>query len=165
VNTPSYTPSDYPILTFQVANQEYGLPVSDVIQIIEMVKITALPQMPPAVQGVINRRGQIVPVLDVRQRLGLPFRPYRLRTPIILVEAGSEWSGPLALVVDSVEAVVEVAADLDSGNGLPNPLKVAATTLLGLAKVDNRLVPVLNAALFLSDEEYGRLLTAEGMVS
>ena len=154
------TNTQYPVLTFQVANQAYGLPVSDVVQIIEMVTITALPQMPQAVQGVINQHGRIVPVLDLRLFLGLPFQSYRLRTPMILIEAEER---PLALVADQVEAVVEIgAAELDAGNGLPEPLKLATANLIGIARVAHRLVPILNAAMFLSDEEYGRLFVSGG---
>lgn len=150
MNTPTLTHQQYSILTFQVANQEYGLPVSHVIQIIEMVAITALPEMPPAVQGVINQRGRIVPVLDMRLRLGQPFRPYRLRTPLILVEANNR---PLALVVDKVEAVLNITTDAVTQ---ADNLNSDGT---GLAKVNGRLIPILNAATLLNLDDHSQLLT------
>jgi purine-binding chemotaxis protein CheW len=157
MNTPTHTYQQYSILTFQVANQEYGLPVSHVIQIIEMVAITALPEMPPAVQGVINQRGRIVPVLDMRLRLGLSFRPYRLRTPMIVVEANNR---PLALVVDQVAAVLTLEpADLE----LADSLYLVGNEGLGgagLAKVDGRLVPILSVTTLLHFDDHSRLLVA-----
>jgi purine-binding chemotaxis protein CheW len=155
MNAPINTNHPYPILTFRAGNQEYGLPVSHIIQIIEMVTITALPQMPPAVQGVINYRGRVIPVLDMRLRLGLPFQPYRLRTPVILVEVENR---PLALVVDSVAAVLNIeAANLEEADPLYLTLYSAG---VGLAKVDGRLVPILNPATLLHLDDHSRLLAA-----
>jgi chemotaxis signal transduction protein len=127
--------------------------VNQVIQIIEMVAITALPQMPPAVRGVINHRGRVIPVLDMRLRLGLPFQPYQLRTPMILVEVDNR---PLALVVDSVAAVLNIeAANLEADDPLYLALYSAGARL---AKVDGRLVPILNPATLLHLDDHSRLL-------
>lgn len=154
MNTPIDSDNQHPILTFQVAGQEYGLPVSHVIQIIEMVRITALPQMPPAVQGVINQRGRLMPVLDLRLRLGLPFRPYRPSTPMILVEAGNR---PLALVVDNVTTVLNVAAaDLE----LRDAFNHAGLAKGGLARVAGRLIPILNGTTLLNRDDHSQLLAA-----
>jgi len=94
------------VLTFQLAAQRYGLPVTAVNQIIEIVAITHLPQMPQGIQGAINVHGRVVPVIDLRLRFGLDCMPYHLHTPLILVEAGDQL---LALIVDAVHEVVEVA--------------------------------------------------------
>ena len=72
---PGYTSPPLSILTFRLGEQVYGLPVQEVVQIIEMVAFTRLPQAPFAVQGVINLRGKIVPVLDLRLRFDLPLNP------------------------------------------------------------------------------------------
>lgn len=76
----------FPVLTFLLDGQIFGLPITAVRQLIEMVAIVKLPEAPPAVQGVINVHGQIVLVVDLRLRLGLPSLPYHLYTPIILLE-------------------------------------------------------------------------------
>src|SRR6185503_16973181 len=111
--SPVYPSSPLSVLTFRLGGQVYGLPITAVAQIIEMVTLTHLPQLPFAVQGVINLRGKIVPVLDLRTRFGLPFKSYQLHTPIILTHLNGQ---TLGLVVDWVEEVVEIsAADLETG--------------------------------------------------
>lgn len=100
------------VLTFRTNEQVYALPITAVCQLIEMVAITPVPEAPPTIQGIINVHGEIVPVMDLRLRLGLPFRPYQLRTPIILMQANGR---SLALVVDEVETVIEIdAADMQT---------------------------------------------------
>jgi purine-binding chemotaxis protein CheW len=94
-------------LIFGVEGQWYGLPVSQVLRIIEMVAMLELPGAPQGVQGMINVQGQIVPVIDLRRRWGLPSQIYTLRTPIILV-AGEKEGQTLGLIVDSVAEVIEV---------------------------------------------------------
>src|SRR5262245_60266968 len=102
------------MLTFRLEGQEYGLPVTEVAQIIEMVTLSHLPQAPFAIQGLINLHGKIVAVMDLRLRFGLPFQPYSLHTPIILVNLKEQ---KLGLIVDTVEEVVEIsAADLESSD-------------------------------------------------
>jgi purine-binding chemotaxis protein CheW len=102
--------TEVPLLTFRLAGQMYGIAIECVVQIIEMVTITHLPHAPAAVRGVINFQGQIVPVLDLRSRFSLPFRPYGLYTPIILVYMAEQIAG---LIVDGVHDVHAIsAADL-----------------------------------------------------
>ncbi|MCI0395705.1 MAG: chemotaxis protein CheW [Chloroflexi bacterium] len=150
----------HPVLTFRLAGQEYGLLVENVRQIIEMVTITRLPEAPAAIQGVINLQGKIVPILDLRLRLGLPFKPYQLHTPIILIE---HYSQVLGLVVDSVEAVTEIApADLESNEAvLPPQLNGKQNgwlpSLAGLAKVARRLIPILKVEAILSRDDRDKL--------
>lgn len=150
------------ILTFTLDGQEYGLPVTDVVQIIEMVALTHLPHLPPAVRGVFNMRGEITPVLDLRLRFGLPEVPYRLQTPIILVSFNGRLLG---LAVDNVAEVLEIQPEdmLDAGSVLPPELagslreQASLDYLLGIAKVNRRLTPILCAARILSGDEQARL--------
>lgn len=128
------------VLTFQLAAQRYGLPVTAVHQIIEIVAITHLPQMPPGIQGAINVHGRVVPVIDLRLRFGLPCPPYHLHTPLILVEAGDQL---LALVVDAVHEVVEVA--------LPTHNSAA------VVQVGQELIPLIDVAHLLNPQEQQQL--------
>src|SRR5690606_16859160 len=93
------------ILTFDLDGQLYGLPLTAVAQIIEIVAITHLPQMPQGFQGAINVHGQIVPVIDLRRRFGLDCPPYHLHTPLVLIWANGRM---LALIVDHVDEVATV---------------------------------------------------------
>jgi purine-binding chemotaxis protein CheW len=146
------------ILTFVLDGQEYGLPVADVVQIIEIVSLTQLLQAPKAVRGVFNMRGQITPVVDLRLRFDLPEALYQLHTPIILVMFNGR---PLGLIVDTVNAVVEVSPTdlLDSVDILPPELAagmknhISLDYLLGIAKVDRQLLPILCVAKILNADE------------
>jgi chemotaxis signal transduction protein len=79
-----------PVLSFRLAGHTYGMPVADVMQIIEMLTITPLPQLPLPLKGVINLHGQMIPVMDLRRRFGLPDQPYGLHTPIILADLAGQ---------------------------------------------------------------------------
>jgi purine-binding chemotaxis protein CheW len=107
------------LLIFSLGGQRYGLPVTQVVRIIEMVAMLDLPGAPDGVQGMINVQGQIIPVIDLRRRWGLPPQPYTLRTPIILAhstpsagQAQAEDEGqPLGLIVDKVDEVIELTPE------------------------------------------------------
>ncbi len=94
-------------LTFHLHNEDYGMAISYVTEIIGIQKITELPDMPEEIKGVINLRGRVIPVMDMRLRFGLPSRDYDERTCVIVVEVNDCIMG---LVVDRVKEVVEIAA-------------------------------------------------------
>ncbi|MCA9942531.1 MAG: chemotaxis protein CheW [Anaerolineales bacterium] len=147
------------ILTFQMNGQVYGLPVTAVRQLIEMVKIAELPQAPPAIQGVINVHGQIVPVMDLRLCFGLEFKPYGLRTPIILLEANGRMFG---LVVDEVATVLTVnSIDIQTSNKIIDQENIAApgqtNYLSSVAKINNQIVMILDVDCLLSQEQASKL--------
>jgi purine-binding chemotaxis protein CheW len=156
-----YPSASLSILTFHLAGQLYGLPVTEVVQIIEMVSLTHLPQAPQAIQGLLNLRGKIVPVIDLRLRFELPFKPYRLHTPIILIHLKDQILG---LIVDVVEAVVEISAvDLEPADKvmaslLTSPLPGQKSYLAGVANVERRLIPILKTETILSQAEQTQLL-------
>ena len=96
------------LVAFQLDRQTYALPIEPIVQIIEMVAITPIPQVNPAVEGVINVRGTAVPVINLRCQLGLPEAKLQLHTPIILVQTGERMVG---LIVDQVADVLNISAD------------------------------------------------------
>ncbi len=152
------------LLTFTVAGQKYGLPVTSVQRIIEMVTITELPGAPEIIQGVINFHGKTVAVMDLRRRFGQPSLPYGLHTPIILVDVAGG-SRALGLVVDNVEEVMETTPeDLEMTETIvPAELTEAMASrvpyLAGIAKVDRRLILVLNVQALLTSREQAHLAT------
>ncbi len=148
-------PDRLALLTFTVAGQVYGLPVQQVVRIIEMVTITQLPGVPDFIQGIINVGGKAVPVMDLRRRFGLPPQAYGLHTPIILVEPSVGY--PICgLIVDTVEQVLEVAGgDLEIAEAivppeLAQPMTGRTAHLAGVAKVDRQMILVLNVSALLS---------------
>ena len=90
-------------LTFALANEEYGLEILKVREIIGYMEITAVPQTPSHVKGVINLRGQVIPVIDLRMKFGMPEADITEQTCIIVVEiAGTDRSFMTGIIVDSV---------------------------------------------------------------
>lgn len=99
-------------LTFTLAGETYGVPVLTVREIIRLCPITAVAGMPPHVRGVINLRGRVIPLIDLRLRFGLPAAPDHDRTCIIVahVPAAAGGTRPYAVVVDGVEEVAALGA-------------------------------------------------------
>ncbi len=94
-------------LTFHLHDEDYGVAINYVTEIIGIQKITRVPDLPDEIKGVINLRGRVIPVMDVRLKFGLPPRDYDERTCVIVVEVNDNTTG---LVVDRVNEVVEIAA-------------------------------------------------------
>ncbi|MDA0256041.1 MAG: chemotaxis protein CheW [Planctomycetota bacterium] len=99
-------------LTFMLAAEAYGVPVLAVREIIRLCPITPVATMPPHVRGVINLRGRVIPLIDLRVRLGLPPEPDHDRTCIIVAQVATPDGGsrPYAVVVDSVDEVASLTA-------------------------------------------------------
>ncbi len=92
-------------LTFHLAGEDYGIEIRYVIEIIRILKITEVPDMPNFIRGVINLRGKVIPVMDIRARFGLEDREYDDRTCIVVVNIdGTE----VGLVVDEVSEVIDI---------------------------------------------------------
>lgn len=92
-------------LTFQLGEEDYGIEIQHVIEIVGMQHIATVPDLPPFVKGVINLRGQVIPVMDVRMRFGMVFREYDERSCIVVVRIGESSVG---LVVDTVREVLDI---------------------------------------------------------
>ncbi len=99
-------------LTFALAQEEYGVPVLKVREIIKMMDITGVPQVPPHVKGVINLRGKVIPIVDLRLKFNLPTQDYTERTCIIVVEVELPSRRiMLGMIVDHVSEVLNIATD------------------------------------------------------
>jgi purine-binding chemotaxis protein CheW len=143
-------------LTFQLEDEEYGLEILRVQEIKGYSKITPLPNTPREVKGVMNLRGAVVPIIDLRTRFGLREAEYTRFTVIIVVTIGSKVVG---LVVDAVSDVLNVGAkevvptpDLGAG--------VDTTFLTGIARTGDRLVSLLNVDRLVSATAVGAALPA-----
>ncbi len=100
-------------LTFRLASETYGLPVLAVREIIRLCPITPVAAMPPHVRGVINLRGRVIPIVDLRVRFGLSVAPDHDRTCIVVAQVAAAAGGvrPYAIVVDAVEEVAVLGED------------------------------------------------------
>lgn len=125
-------------LMLVLADESYGIAVRQVREIIRLQKITAIPQLPDYVRGVINLRGHVIPVIDLRLKFGLP-AAFQDRTCIVVVQVRLPGRAvALGLVVDSVEEVAAITADEIQ----PPPefsTAIATEYLLGLAKVKGQV--------------------------
>lgn len=97
------------VVTFELFGETFALPILDVREIIRMVAITPVPQAPGFVEGVINLRGQILPIVDLRRRFGLAPQQRDDNTCIIVVELGN--SAVIGLIVDAVREVERLPSD------------------------------------------------------
>lgn len=143
-------------LTFLAENQIFGVPIVDVMQIIRMQKIVEVPDYPPYAKGIINLRGAIVPIIDLRTRLGKPGLEYNDRTCIIVIDVNGHLYG---IVVDQVSDVLEITQEQFS----PPPKQGGVSVndyLKGIAKIDNKVVMALNSETLLREEEYHALTSA-----
>lgn len=98
-------------LTFWLQNQLFGVSILNVEQIVSMLPITEMPEYPGYAKGIINMRGEIVPVIDLRMRLGKPEVEYSDHTCIIISNAGEEHIG---FIVDEVDAVIDISDEVIS---------------------------------------------------
>lgn len=131
-------------LTVALDNEAYGISVLKVREIIRMQKITPVPQMPEFVKGVINLRGRVIPVVDLRVKFGLKGE-FTERTCIVVVqvEVSSAKAMQMGLVVDSVEEVLNVTADMIE----PTPefgTIIDTSYLLGMVKTKGQVKTLLD---------------------
>ena len=122
-------------LTFMLGREEYGLPVLKVREIIKVMDITHVPQVAAHVLGVINLRGKVIPVIDLRRKFGFPAQEHTERTCIIVAEVElSQATVMMGVVVDAVSEVVNVtSAEIDSAPDFGG--QNHTDYILGLAKV------------------------------
>ena len=135
-------------LTFALGGEEYGVEILKVQEIRGYSPITPIPNTPPHVMGVMNLRGAIVPVVDLRRTLGMPAAEYTAFTVIVVVTVGTRAMG---VIVDAVSDVLDVArADTQ-----PTPdfgTQVDARFVQGLARTGGKLVILLDIDRVLGDE-------------
>ena len=94
-------------LSFRLGCESYGIGIGFVTEIIELQRISAVPDMPPSVKGVINLRGSVIPVMDLRLRFGMEERAYDDRTCVVIAAVRGQ---PIGFIVDTVEEVTEILA-------------------------------------------------------
>ena len=126
-------------LTFVLAQEEYGLEILRVREIIGMMTITAVPRTPEYVKGVINLRGKVIPVVDLRLKFGMPAVEQTDETCIIVVDVGSVEMG---VIVDRVSEVLDI-----SGDQIDDPPEfgdsVDTEFILGMGKADGKVTILL----------------------
>ena len=147
------TDQDGKYLTFSMADEEYGIGILKIKEIIGMMPITTVPQTPEFVKGVINLRGKVIPVIDLRLRFGMDDIDYTERTCIIVVEInGSAGTVQVGIVVDAVSEVLNVKGD-DVEDTPTFGTKLNTDYIQGMAKMEGGVKILLDIDRVLSGEE------------
>jgi purine-binding chemotaxis protein CheW len=160
IGTPQAMEKAEKYLSFRLGKEEFAIQVLSVREIMGMQEITSVPQTPPYVRGVINLRGKVIPVIDLRLKFGLPEIEYSQRTCIIVVQIEGEAGRMLmGAIVDGVSEVLSLlASDIedtpDFGDGTSAPY------ILGMAKIKNKVKILLDINMVLTSQEVQKLETA-----
>jgi purine-binding chemotaxis protein CheW len=147
-------------LTFTLANEEYGIGILKIKEIIGMMPVTTVPQTPDFVKGVINLRGKVIPVVDLRLRFDIESIDYTERTCIIVVEVESD-SGTvqIGIVVDSVSEVMNIKGrEVEESPTFGARLKT--DYILGMAKMEGEVKILLDIDRVLNRSEVDMLKKA-----
>ena len=147
-------------LTFTLADEEYGIGILRIKEIIGMMPITTIPQTPEFVKGVINLRGKVIPVVDLRLRFGMDSIDYTERTCIIVVEiAGQAGTVMIGIVVDAVSEVLNIKGE-DIEDTPTFGTKLNTEYILGMAKTEGSVKILLDIGRVLTGEEIATLKKA-----
>ncbi len=141
------------VIVFKLKNEEYGVDVTQVKSIERMEHITRVPNTPPFVKGVINLRGVVIPIIDLRKRFGFDIKDYNEQTRIIIVNVDEMEVG---LIVDAANDVIDISL-----SAIEPPPKVVGGVeseyLSGVAKITDRLLVLLNLNKVLNPNEVKEL--------
>lgn len=139
-------------VTFSIDDEEFGVEILKVQEIIGYTKPTHVPNAPECVSGVINLRGIIIPVIDLRKKFAMPLVEYNKFTVVVVVEVSSKIMG---IIVDAVSDVLSLSEkDIQEA---PDFSKFKTEFLKGMGKIDEKLVVILDIDKLLSFEEYNRI--------
>ena len=136
-------------ISFSVGEEEYGLELLRVKEVIRVREITWLPKAPSFVKGIINLRGDVIPIIDLRDKFGLDPREDTAQTRVIVVELEGRLTG---LVVDSASQVVRIPGDqVDPPPAVPGSFSQELIT--GVGKLEDSLIILLNPDAILTADE------------
>lgn len=136
------------LVTFRLGSEEYALDILKVQEINRMVEITSIPNAPPYVEGVINLRGKVIPVVNLRKKFGLDSKERDSQARIIVVDVGTT----VGLIVDSVSEVLRISSDTVEP---PPPMTATGSSeyIKGVGKLSDRLLILLDIEKLLRNED------------
>jgi len=137
------------VVSFKLGSEEYGVDIAQVQEINRMVAVTHVPRAPQFMEGVINLRGQLIPIIDLRARFGMPRAEHTKNTRIVVTEIGTKRVG---MVVDSVSEVLRLAVDQIE----PAPEMITGVDteyIRGVGKIEDRLIILLDLAKIITGSE------------
>lgn len=147
-------------LTFQLSDEQYGLNVLQVREVLEIPRITRVPRMPAYMKGVINIRGSVIPVINLRLKLGLEELENSVNSRVVIIEIEtSQEKIALGILVDSVQEVVDIGQSEIS----PPPrigTKIESAFINGIARLGQGFVIILNIDQVFDNQEMASLTGA-----
>lgn len=149
-------------LSFQLSSEEYGIAILKVREIIGMVDVTSLPRTPAFVLGVVNLRGRIIPVIDLRRKFGMEPKEFNAETCIVVVDCGADADSAFRVgcIVDSVSEVLTIAAE--HFEPAPRCANAAGDYIDGLAKLKDRVLILLDIDKVIGDIDPSSLTQGVG---
>lgn len=141
---------EYQLVVFTIGKEEFGVEISQVREIVRLVQITYLPKAPAFIEGVVNLRGQILPVIDLAKKLGIVSNTRTEATRIIVVEVGGNTVG---MIVDSVPEVLRLSSDCVDDVPQLVDTEVPEHYIRGVGKLKDRLLVLLDLNKILTPEE------------
>ena len=154
METETLQQNEQQLVVFDLSTEAYGVDIGAVREIIRLQDITKVPRTPEFVEGVINLRGKVIPVVDLRKRFGLPAEEESKENRIVVVDIGAQ---DIGVIVDAVTEVLRIATE-----SVEPPASVITTAdseyLLGIAKLDSRLIILLDLEQVLTEAEHNSLL-------
>lgn len=145
-------------LTFDLGEEVFGIEIIKVKEIIGIMDITTIPQTPEYMKGVINLRGKVIPVIDLRLKFSMQEEKHTEKTCVIVVEiaAGNNMSLQIGIIVDSVSEVLSIEGE--DIEGTPNfEQGIDTTFIMGLGKTRGKIILLLDIEGVLSSEELGEV--------
>lgn len=135
-------------LTFPVGSELYGVSIGVVTEIVGLQRIMSVPDVPHYIKGVINLRGKVIPLMDVRLRFGMPDKAYDDRTVVIVLQVND---APVGLIVDGVNEVLDIPAhQIDRTHSFSGA--EGRSLVLGLGRLEARVAILLNVNLLVEDD-------------
>jgi purine-binding chemotaxis protein CheW len=145
-------------LTFQLMNEQYGVPINTVREINRVGEITPVPKTPEFVKGVMNLRGKIIPVINLRVKFGMNAQDYTRDTCIIVIDSDI---GQVGMIVDSVKEVAELTdVQIEPPPILGNDANMTFVT--GMGKLDNRVIILVDVVKALSHDHLSEITRING---
>ncbi|MEA3253832.1 MAG: chemotaxis protein CheW [Chloroflexota bacterium] len=141
------------LVSFRIGEEEFGIDILKVQEINRLVDITKVPRSPDFVEGVINLRGKVIPIIDLRKRFSMEMREYDKDTRIVVVDINNQVMG---MIVDSVSEVLRLPADTIE----PAPeiaVSVDSEYIQGVAKLEDRILIFLDLSRIFSEQERATL--------
>lgn len=142
-------PIDTMYLTFPVGAEFYGVSITVVTEIVGLQRIMSVPDVPHYIKGVINLRGKVIPLMDVRLRFGIPEKEYDDRTVVIVLQVNN---APVGLIVDGVNEVLDIPDDqIDRAHSFSN--SEGNGLVKGLGRMDERVAILLDVTRLVEDKD------------